>query len=1747
MKKFLSFLMAVFMVAGFLPVFSPAISAEDLTGGEPTVTADHSSKPADYVPPEQEEGKIHLNGYYTVANDGQLMANLEWTYPFTNPLTGVGVDPGRPYWYKMWQAKKNKDGTWTQWETRSPVDVDKADGQVRVLNVCPNSASMAYLKDWMNREVLDRDNTRTTIGRGIIKVTPVLLDTFNQPGQAEKLLKTDPDTGELTTEYQYSVIMFGTYDANSNKDLTADSRDATLAFARAGGGLMFGHDTLTGYTSVGVRPYFSRFAESDFMDLTLLNEATTHVSNYIKVVDTGFLTSRPWDLEGKTLNIPTTHMLGQKVPVSSSATVWMQFSDASGNVLGGITPTYAQQNNVTMDNFYLATNGATAMIQTGHTSGGATDDEAKVFANTLLYLSQSTVTTTARDSSFIDEAAPNRPDGAVTSVVPASDLTNYVATVELSGGADNGTDYSYRIQGIPQTSLEGDDDYKEMWSSTATDPEDDSVLQLTALSGLKGYYVKAVNNNPDAETADPATAKANLIPLTGDKTAYTTPALVPGGTYYVHVFAVDYAGNVSEDLVLPISVSGRKAIFHYNDGTGVEEQTLLTSIGTLATMPEKMTRDGYAFLGWFENADGSGEMISKDSVFSDAAYPDGVDLYAKWIEVYTVTIGQRGEGEVSLSSADGQVNPFRKGTDVLVSYQPASGYRVAGVWLDEQYLEPAANGTLTIPALDREYFVLVEFEPVDPDEPPVGDDGIFYRVDTALNGGAGSTITPSVCLAADDAKTENYTVRWQAAPGYRVKMVKVDGIVRSDLIGKTSVTFAKIAADHSVEVTFVTEEEFARKDTYWVQTKLTGGPGTISPSLEVAPGSDYSVQAAVGDSRNYEIASVKVYDAEGNPVTGVSTDAAAGKADLRNIMQDYLVEVQLQPKKQAGTVTVAEDDLLRVDTSIIGRGSITSSKIVKRGENAEVTWTVETGWHIREVLIDGERIYYPEKGTVTAAGNGSYSFEDIEKHHSVRVVLEKSEPEPEIGFFAVDTKITSVPGAVITSGNSMLPAGSDYTVEWSVGDRYVVGDVLINGVSHPDLVAAKSYQFSDLQEDSSVEVVVKRSFELLTVAAIPDQIYNGEGLEPTVEVRDGDRVLTEGIDYEVEYRNNVEIGEAEVVIKGKGNYAGTLNTTFEIVKRKLTIDSVNILDKYYDGNTEATVDLSTLKVSGLTEGDAAKLQEGLTFVSAAFPQSSVGTYPDASAVFALTEAFASHYYFETADGTKADRITVKDEASILIRGIDTPPSGGENPPGENPPGGEDPGDNPPVKTTITIDPIPDEIYSGKEIKPQPVVRDGDRVLTEGVDYEVEYRNNTEVGEAEVVIKGKGNYAGTLNTTFEILKRKLTIEDLKIEDKYYDGTKEAKATYRIEGLTEADEAKAKEQLTLEKAEFPKEDVGTYPDAFAVLKLNGSFAEHYYFELPDGTKTDSIRLTDEASILSKPLTPPAGTNPPGSTPPGENPPGGSDPENPGSQPQITVAPIPDYSWTGKEITPPLVVKDGDKVLVEGKDYTVEFKNNVEVGKADVVIVGKGNYSGKLDTEFQITGLNIDKDGDGKPDVNVDPDDDGKPDINVDTDGDKEPDINIDTDDDGKPDINIDTDDDGKPDINIDTDEDGKPDINIDTDGDGKPDINIDTDDDGKPDINIDTDDDGKPDINVDTDGDGKPDLNIDADGDGKPDYNVDINGDGIPDVNILGGSNDPPKKEFPNTFDGPGSALWLIVLSAVLFTATVLWRRRKTVCK
>ena len=245
-----------------------------------------------------------------------------------------------------------------------------------------------------------------------------------------------------------------------------------------------------------------------------------------------------------------------------------------------------------------------------------------------------------------------------------------------------------------------------------------------------------------------------------------------------------------------------------------------------------------------------------------------------------------------------------------------------------------------------------------------------------------------------------------------------------------------------------------------------------------------------------------------------------------------------------------------------------------------------------------------------------------------------------------------------------------------------------------------------------------------------------------------------------------------------------------------------------------------------------------------------------------------------------------------------------------------------------------------------------------------------------------------------------------------------------------------------------------------------------------------------------------------------------------------------------------------LIKTGDKDIDYVDNMN--KDWKCIISKNldtcNKSSKTKNN---TYINIDTDGDGKPDINIS-NDGGKTIqnelnkevvingktwvLNKDTNNDGFPDVNIDIDNDGKPDLNItdnktdkcvkncDTNHDGIPDylneinedtkhkisitnLNIDLDYDGVCDVNCDLDGDLTPDINVDTNNDIIPDINIDYDHDNKPDFNIDTNGDGKPDQNIDAYHIGQCNFNCngtnpvntgnkctkncDTNNDGLPD--------------------------------------------------
>lgn len=67
--------------------------------------------------------------------------------------------------------------------------------------------------------------------------------------------------------------------------------------------------------------------------------------------------------------------------------------------------------------------------------------------------------------------------------------------------------------------------------------------------------------------------------------------------------------------------------------------------------------------------------------------------------------------------------------------------------------------------------------------------------------------------------------------------------------------------------------------------------------------------------------------------------------------------------------------------------------------------------------------------------------------------------------------------------------------------------------------------------------------------------------------------------------------------------------------------------------------------------------------------------------------------------------------------------------------------------------------------------------------------------------------------------------------------------------------------------------------------------------------------------------------------------------------TISGITDRTYTGAALAQNPVVKYNGKTLQSGKDYTISYKNNVNVGTATVVITGIGIYTGTKSATFKI----------------------------------------------------------------------------------------------------------------------------------------------------------------------------------------------------
>ena len=247
----------------------------------------------------------------------------------------------------------------------------------------------------------------------------------------------------------------------------------------------------------------------------------------------------------------------------------------------------------------------------------------------------------------------------------------------------------------------------------------------------------------------------------------------------------------------------------------------------------------------------------------------------------------------------------------------------------------------------------------------------------------------------------------------------------------------------------------------------------------------------------------------------------------------------------------------------------------------------------------------------------------------------------------------------------------------------------------------------------------------------------------------------------------------------------------------------------------------------------------------------------------------------------------------------------------------------------------------------------DVVLKAGTDYKVIYENNTNVGTAKVYLQGISSTLGGKKCigTFDIKPAEITSTTITVpESVAYDGSK-----------TEASEYLKKSDIKVQAKTYTwsKKTVGNTISFEKVNKLI-DVPENLYdtdFAIDGGgtTISDGTELTTTVKIADKVDTTSdayknynianvgtgikASKNTTVATLSVAN-------------ADVTVVGAP-FVYTGKEITPDLVVKDGDRTLVKDVDYEIASKvNNKNAGTAKITIRGKGDYSNKKTKTVEFT---------------------------------------------------------------------------------------------------------------------------------------------------------------------------------------------------
>ena len=476
----------------------------------------------------------------------------------------------------------------------------------------------------------------------------------------------------------------------------------------------------------------------------------------------------------------------------------------------------------------------------------------------------------------------------------------------------------------------------------------------------------------------------------------------------------------------------------------------------------------------------------------------------------------------------------------------------------------------------------------------------------------------------------------------------------------------------------------------------------------------HSSKVMDGDTR------VTVYDGNyyGTYTHEVSIDPKALTSDgitVASVPNQKYTGKLIEPKVTVtdGSYTLVEGtdyELKYKDNRSAGTATI---NIIGLDAKGRYTDTISTTFVIENKSIEDAKLL--KKGVYVS------SYTDLSKYKESDYVLTS-------GLYDNGREVTAE-FDVVDANNNLLREGYDYTVTYKNNTQVGTATITITGKGDYEGTLVGSF-----------EILGKGISGHFVEESIPAQTYTGEEIKPEVTFVPDTPNLVLGKDYEITYEYNVEPGKCEdptdvddkgpkVVARGIGQYAGSVKIGFEIKKADISVADVTAKDAVYAGGKVAEADITVINPAS---GKA--LIEGTDYSVEYISGKEVGDTGKAVLHLVNNKCY-------TFSGDSSDGATITVTYKIVAKDL----------------------------KDVTIEAVKDQTYTGSQIQPTLTVVNGDVVMKEGVDYQVTYGENTEVGVGTAKITpvdGNKNYTGSKEISFNIVAEKpevgmATISEVKV--------------------------------------------------------------------------------------------------------------------------------------------------------------------------------------------------------------------------------------------------------------------------------------------------------------------------------------------------------------------------------------------------